>query len=102
MKEETLLRNAIRDALLRIGVLCWTNAQVGRTYHGGLGKGSADLILCVGGRFAGMEVKVGREQPSTEQQAWGDQVRDHGGEYFVVRSVADAIVAVRSLRRPAA
>jgi len=97
MNHETTIRNAIRDTLLRIGVLVMTNAQVGRTFHGGLGTGSPDLVAVVKGRFVGLEVKVPGEKPSPNQVAWGEQLKQHGGSYFVVCSVAEAILAVRTV-----
>lgn len=91
---ETELRDAIRDALLRSGVLAIVNAQVGRTHRGGLGTGSADLICCVRGRFVGIEVKMLGKPATADQLAWGELIRRHGGAYYVVTSVAEAIVAV--------
>jgi len=94
-KPETNLRNAIREALLRCGVLVFTNAQVGRTHHGGLGPGSPDLVAVVRGRFVGLEVKTEDGEPSANQLAWGEQLTEHGGAYFIVRSVEEAVAVVR-------
>lgn len=95
MKPETVLRNAILDTLRRIGVFVHTNAQRGSTYHGGLGPGSPDLVACVRGRYVGLEVKTDTGRVSAEQRAWGDDLERAGGVYRVVRSVAEAIAAVR-------
>lgn len=99
MNPETQLRNAIREALLRIGVLCMTNAQVGRTFHGGLGPGSSDLVAVVKGRFVGLEVKLPGEKPRANQVAWGELIEQHGGVYRVVTSVGEAVEVVREAGR---
>ncbi len=92
---ETILKNQVKEALLRIGILVFSNAQAGRTYRAGLGPGSADLIAVVHGRFLGLELKTETGAASPDQLAWGDTVEDHGGCYAIVRSVDEAIAVVR-------
>jgi len=72
-----------------------------RPFHAGMGTGSSDLIgytqvkiepAHVGKTvavFTSVEVKVGRNQPSDEQQMWITAIDLHGGISGVARSVAD-------------
>ena len=64
----------------------------------GLGTGSADVIGCVGNRFLGLEIKTPTGIVSPEQVNWHEQLQRRGAETFVVRSVDDAVAAVRLLR----
>lgn len=101
---ESDLKRAVLDALAAIGVLAWSNAQGGRTYRTGLGKGSADVIACVKGatlergRFVGLELKMlgsKRKPHEAEQAAWRKRVNDAGGYAAVVRTVEEAVKHVR-------
>lgn len=100
---ETQLVSAILAALeLEPGVVAWRNnsGKRGRVSFG-LGKGSADIIACVGpyGRFLGLEAKVADGVLSNDQGAWRDNVCRNGGCYCVVRSVEAARRAVEWTRR---
>lgn len=72
-----------------------TNGE--RIIHYGLGKGSADLIGCVHGRFIGLEVKQPGKNPEQHQVLWTALVRAKGGLVATVRSVDDALAAVRRI-----
>lgn len=56
----------------------------------GLCEGSSDIIGICRGRFVAMEVKTGRQQPTTKQKRFIAQVLALGGIAGVVRSVEDA------------
>jgi len=60
--------------------------------------GSADIIACVCGRFIAIECKVGRGKQSEPQQRWQAKIETAGGYYFVVRSVADVVLALEVVR----
>lgn len=94
-KPETVVRNAIRETLLRIGVMVMTNAQIGRTHHGGLGCGSSDLVCCIRGRFVGLEVKTTTGVAAANQLAWGERLEENGGVYAVVRTPQEAVEVVQ-------
>lgn len=66
----------------------------------GAPAGTSDLLLCVrdqwgGGIFCALEVKAPRGKLTAKQAAFQDRVRELGGFACVVRSVADAVAAVR-------
>lgn len=74
----------------------------GRVVKYGLCPGSADLIgILRPGRFFALEVKTDRKgsKPSDDQINWAIVVREMGGFYAVVRSVADAQFALGQARR---
>lgn len=56
----------------------------------GLGVGSADLILCVRGRFVGLELKTKKGRAEEEQKDWCRKVQMAGGEYIIARTVEEA------------
>jgi hypothetical protein len=95
---EADLKRAIVEALHRIGVWAFRNEQGRRGRIAmGCGIGSPDIfvVLRPSGRLVGLEAKVGPTKPTTNQLAWGHKLQEYGGAYFVVRSVAEALDAVR-------
>ena len=61
----------------------------------GLGVGSADVIVCHGGRFVALEFKAPGGQQSDEQRTWQGWVERAEGAYRVVRTVDEAVEAVK-------
>ena len=59
--------------------------------------GSADILGCIGGRFVGIEVKVGRDRLSAKQSAWAASVVRAGGLWCEARSVDDALDLVSAI-----
>ena len=101
MSSETKLQTAIIDALKSAGYHPMRNnggliRASGRRIRMGLGNGSADIIMCVRGRFVGIEVKDESEQ-SSAQKDWQAELEGDGGLYFVVTSVREAMIAVLSV-----
>lgn len=117
---ETAILVAIREALSREpGVLIWRNNSGklqdarGRWVTYGLGVGSADLVglvqmsrgFCgyerddgsaiVTARFFALEVKTETGRATKEQVCWSIAVRGNGGFCATVRSVEEAIAALK-------
>lgn len=102
------IQNAIRIAVSRLpGVVMWrNNTGIAEHWNGrnvervayGLGKGSADLVGIVDGRFVALEIKTERGRVSPEQQVWLDLVNARGGYGAVVRSTDEAVAAVECAR----
>ena len=96
---EADLKRAIVEALKRIGLrVVMRNEQLSRgNYRGGCGKGSSDIFIVLppNGRFLAMEVKFGDGKATSDQLAFGQDVVEAGGAFALVRSVAEAIDAVR-------
>lgn len=113
MNPETGLMSAIEETLnLMPGVWVHRNQidQRGRMMRG-MGIGSADLIgICTVwpygtmkgiGRFFAIEVKTEAGFQSDGQATWQKKVEAKGGFYAVVRSVAEAMAAVKRCREEA-
>jgi hypothetical protein len=101
---ETELQNQIMNFLNKIpGVACWRNSifkgrmPSGSWARAGLPTGSADLILCVEGNFAGIEVKCPGEEATEEQKDWGDEVAQAGGVYGVAHCIKEAVEIINPL-----
>ena len=59
--------------------------------------GSSDILgVMPGGRFLGVEVKVGSNTQSEEQERFQAAVEAAGGLYVLAYSVEDAVTAVRA------
>lgn len=69
----------------------------------GLGKGGADIIVCVGptGRFLALEAKARGEVMSDDQLKWAAEVERRNGVYRLVYEVQDAWKAVAEVRNAA-
>lgn len=127
-REAPILRAVRAAVAAQPGVLVWRNnsgadtvvpaarPQDRRFVRYGLGKGSADLVgivamrVCNGetldgeitfstvGRVFALEVKSSTGRASLDQRRWGDAVRKVGGFYAIVRSVDDALSALKRAR----
>lgn len=102
-REHRNLRNEIRLACSMAGVVLFVN-ESGMAHHDnrwtryGVGRGGADLIGLVDGRFIALEVKTGNAKATKEQKMFLDLIRANGGYAVVVRSVEDALNAIRDCR----
>lgn len=98
---ETDIQNAIRLELSKYGVCFRMNTGVfkqgERTIKCGV-KGMSDLLFIKGGRAYWLEVKTETGRPSAEQLNFLSVMRKHGCVAEIVRSVDDAVRAVRETR----
>ncbi len=103
MAAESKIVRAIRDRLAfeRDLVLWRNNTGVRGGVRFGLCPGSADLVgvLAPTGRFFALEVKDPGGKVSEEQSKWMRDVNELGGYADVVRSVDDAVEALKEARR---
>lgn len=62
----------------------------------GLGPGAPDIICVVGptGHAVALECKVGNNKTTRFQDEWARIFRKSGGDYFVIRTVEEAVDAV--------
>lgn len=101
---ETDLQSAILAALKADPRGHFTRNNVGGRRGGrrrfGHGTGSADIVglIAPSGRFVALEVKAPKGEQSAAQVAWQADVERLGGFYAVVRSVQEALDAVRAAR----
>ena len=86
MTPETALKRQIRDYLRLKGWFVFHVLQ-------GLGayRGISDMIALKAGRVVFLEVKSPRGRQNDNQQKFQQDVEDHGGEYWLVRSLDDVI-----------
>ncbi len=68
--------------------------SLGRIRDAGVVAGAPDLIVLKDGRVWFLEVKTEYGRLSRSQEEFAEQLRSHGFEYHVVRSVDDALRAV--------
>ena len=74
---------------------------IARLKREGLTPGAPDLLLIRSdGWCAGIEVKAGKGKLSPEQAEWGEWAVYGGGEFTVVRSVADLEAALAAWNVP--
>jgi hypothetical protein len=71
----------------RAGAGAMKTAQ-GRFFKTGK-AGLSDIVVCYAGRFIGLEVKTKSGRQSQSQKNAEQEIKASGGEYYVVRSVAD-------------
>lgn len=81
---EGKVKTSIRKFLTARGIF-WTSIQNGP----GAKPGDPDLVLCVNGRFIGVEVKSATGRQSEVQKVRQKEIEANGGLYFVVRSLED-------------
>ena len=97
-RTHTQLRDAIVAWLNAVGIFAWANETIGiwdpkrqayRTNKKRL-KGVADILgVLSDGRFLAVEVKVGKDRCSEEQQYFLQRVQRQGGIAIVARSIED-------------
>lgn len=56
--------------------------------HGGgfCNRGFPDLLLCIGGRFIAVELKVGKNGLEPAQRIWKERIERAGGAHYEARS----------------
>lgn len=69
--------------------------QRGKRFYRGVPAGTADIIGCYDGRFFALEVKAPGGKLTARQAAFLEEIREMGGIAAVVRSVDDAIEALK-------
>jgi hypothetical protein len=52
-------------------------------------RGIPDIIGIIGGRFFGIEVKIGKDRQSADQKEIEREIDDAGGVYFIAKSYDD-------------
>lgn len=54
-------------------------------------KGSPDIVCIINGRYVGVEVKASHGQQSPDQKIFEANLRNAGGDYWLVRSLEELI-----------
>lgn len=96
MSESDIVRGCLELLRLR-GVFAWRNntgaLKVGARYVRFGTPGASDIfaVLKPSGRLAGIEVKTRKGRQSIAQKIFEKLLVEHGGEYWLVRSVDDLL-----------
>lgn len=96
--KETTIQNSICEYLQYRKVFFWRNNNIPvfdkkrniyRTLPKYAMKGTPDIIVVKDGFFIGLEVKMPKQYQSREQKEFQKNLKEAGGEYYVVRSIND-------------
>lgn len=74
----------------------YTNIQGGF----GVAPGAPDMILCVEGHFIAFEGKTYRGRQSDDQKIHQARIEANGGQYHLVRTVAEATEIIDRITSP--
>lgn len=85
---EKVIENKIKTALTSLGINCWFFKHAASA---AMKVGIPDIICCIKGRFVGIEVKQENGTQSDAQKVCMKNVREAGGEYWVVWSYEDFV-----------
>src|SRR3990167_8551310 len=83
------LTNQILDHIYRAGGYAWRAASVGvfdtkkMSFRTSAKKGVADILSCFKGRLIAVEIKIGKDRLSDEQEGFMRNVQHAGGRSFV-------------------
>ena len=79
MTPERRVKNSVRKVLEKLG------AYYTMPVTGGFGNsGAPDFIVCLRGRFLGIECKAGKNKPTPLQEKNLHQIEDAGGMAYVI------------------
>lgn len=99
LREIEIAIGALPGVDCRRGSVMVTDAVTGRRrFLPGLGAGTPDLVLCVDGRWVGIEVKTQTGRALESQREFQRHVRLAGGVYELARSPADALAIIGGAR----
>ena len=89
MSEASQLTNQIIDFIYRRGGYSWRASSTGiydqkaGAFRTGSKKGVSDILACFKGQLIAIEVKIGKDRLSPEQQGFLENISAAGGNYFV-------------------
>lgn len=85
---EKVIENKIKTALASLGINCWFFKHAASA---AMKVGIPDIICCIKGRFVGIEVKQENGIQSDAQKVTCKNIREAGGEYWIVWSYEDFV-----------
>jgi|SRR3990167_2980865 len=92
MSEASSLTNDIIDYFHKTGAYAWRASSTGiydrskGGYRTAPKKGVTDILAIYKSRFIAVEIKIGKDRLSEEQQGFMKNIEYHGGAVFVARS----------------
>lgn len=85
---EKVIENKIKTTLSSLGINCWFFKHAASA---AMKVGIPDIICCIKGRFVGIEVKQEDGIQSDAQKVTCKNIREAGGEYWIVWSYEDFV-----------
>jgi Holliday junction resolvase len=91
MSQATELTNQIIDFVYRQGGYAWRASSTGvydqqrQSFRTSAKKGVADVLACLDGRLIAIEVKIGKDRLSAEQEGFLANIKHAGGLAFVAK-----------------
>ena len=85
---EKVIENKIKTVLTSLGINCWFFKHAASA---AMKVGIPDIICCIKGRFVGIEVKQEDGIQSDAQKVTCKNIREAGGEYWIVWSYEDFV-----------
>lgn len=95
MSEATTLTNQIIDHIYRAGGYAWRSSSVGvfdtsqQRFRAAAKKGVADVLACYQGLLVAVEVKIGKDRISPEQEGFLANIIAAGGYAFIAKNLED-------------
>jgi len=89
MSAATELTNQIIDFVYRKGGYAWRSSSVGiydtkqQAFRTAAKKGVSDILACFKGQLIAVEIKIGTDRLSPEQQGFLENISAAGGNYFI-------------------
>ena len=83
---EKVIENKIKAALTKLGTNVWYFKHAASA---SMPVGIPDIVCCIKGFFVGIEVKQENGHQSEAQKVCAKNIRDAGGEYWLVYSYED-------------
>ena len=74
--------------------------KLGKYRQSGATTGVPDVIACIDGRFCGLEIKIGADKISKQQERVSLQINTAGGFYVITRCWADFVQFYTELTKP--
>lgn len=67
------------------------SAKRGQWIKSKVKRGIGDIIACINGRLVMIEIKTGKDRQSEWQKSTEREVKASGGEYWIVKEIADLL-----------
>ena len=93
MSRANELTNNIIDFIYRQGGYAWKSTSTGvfdqrrGIFRTAAKKGVADILACRNGRFIAIEIKIGKDRLSPEQEGFLKNIEYAGGLWFVAKDI---------------
>lgn len=71
----------------------------GRWIKSKVKRGIGDIIACINGRMVMIEIKTGKDKQSEWQKETERQVKESGGEYWIIKEISQLIKNYETLTK---